>query len=72
MLSATAQIVDSQNSANIAQWNLNASVSATGEQIEYHYRAEDEQSNTSVNNALSGNVLSVLIHEKALSPIGLP
>lgn len=39
----TAQIVDSQNSANIAQWNLNASVSATGEQIEYHYRAEDEQ-----------------------------
>ncbi|ODQ08079.1 SpvB/TcaC N-terminal domain-containing protein [Shigella sp. FC1655] len=39
----TAQIVDSQNSAHIAQWNLNASISATGEQIEYHYRAEDEQ-----------------------------
>ncbi|EEG87510.1 virulence plasmid 65kDa B protein [Proteus penneri ATCC 35198] len=39
----TAQIVDSQNRAHIAQWNLNASVSATGEQIEYHYRAEDEQ-----------------------------
>ncbi|NBM54748.1 virulence protein [Proteus sp. G2669] len=39
----TAQIVDSQNSAHIAQWNLNASVSAMGEQIEYHYRAEDEQ-----------------------------
>lgn len=39
----TAQIVDSQNSAHIAQWNLNASVSATGEQIEYHYRPEDEQ-----------------------------
>lgn len=39
----TAQIVDSQNSAHIAQWNLNASVSATGEQIEYQYRAEDEQ-----------------------------
>ncbi|MBI6528154.1 virulence protein [Proteus vulgaris] len=39
----TAQIVDSQNSAHIAQWNLNASVSATGEQIEYRYRTEDEQ-----------------------------
>ncbi|EQA5331609.1 TPA: virulence protein [Proteus mirabilis] len=40
---STAQIVDSQNSEHIAQWNLNASVSATGEQIEYQYRAEDEQ-----------------------------
>ncbi|QKD68218.1 SpvB/TcaC N-terminal domain-containing protein [Proteus terrae] len=39
----TAQIVDSQNSTHIAQWDLNASVSAMGEQIEYHYRAEDEQ-----------------------------
>lgn len=39
----TAQIVDSQNSTHVAQWNLNASVSAMGEQIEYHYRAEDEQ-----------------------------
>ncbi|MEQ4988511.1 SpvB/TcaC N-terminal domain-containing protein [Proteus sp. fly-1089] len=39
----TAQIVDSQNSEHIAQWNLNASVSAMGEQIEYHYCAEDEK-----------------------------
>lgn len=39
----TAQIVDNQNSERIAQWDLNASVSAMGEQIEYHYRAEDEQ-----------------------------
>ena len=39
----TAQIVIAKNSAHIAQWDLNASVSAMGEQIEYHYRAEDEQ-----------------------------
>ena len=39
----SAQIVASQNSQHIAQWLLQASVSANGEQIEYHYRAEDEQ-----------------------------